>query len=96
MANELNLTTGTTGQTVVAQLLQDGAQVGSDISCPELTGHGGAYSGDVPDGTAPGLYRVLFLIGGVAKGGGDLSWDGFREVTPFQVNQYPPGPLQRV
>lgn len=80
MAHELTLPAAP-GQTVVAKLMQGGAQVGSDIAMSE-SAVSGYYSGAVPGGTAAGVYDVLFLAGGMLVGHGSLRWDGAAEVLP--------------
>jgi hypothetical protein len=79
MPNELNIALATTGLTVTAQPYQNGAAVGSAISCPE-TGSSGFYSGNMT-GTA-GTYQVAFLAAGANVGSGSIVWDGTAEVAP--------------
>jgi hypothetical protein len=79
MPNELNIALATTGLTVTAQPYQNGAAVGSAISCPE-TGSTGFYSGNMT-GTA-GTYQVAFLASSANVGSGSIVWDGTAEVAP--------------
>jgi hypothetical protein len=79
MPNELNIALATTGLTVTAQPYQNGAAVGSAISCPE-TGSTGFYSGNMT-GTA-GTYQVAFLASAANVGSGSIVWDGTAEVAP--------------
>jgi antitoxin (DNA-binding transcriptional repressor) of toxin-antitoxin stability system len=88
MANELNIALAKSGLTVTAQPYQNGAAVGSAISCPE-TGSSGFYSGNMT-GTA-GTYQVAFLASSANVGSGSIVWDGTAEVafstlTAAQVN----------
>jgi hypothetical protein len=76
--NELNIALATTGLTVTAQPYQNGAAVGSAISCPE-TASTGFYSGNMT-GTA-GTYQVAFLANGANVGSGSIVWDGSAEVV---------------
>jgi hypothetical protein len=85
--NELNIVLAT-GLTVTAQPYQNGAAVGSAISCPE-TGSTGFYSGNMT-GTA-GTYQVAFRSAGANVGSGSIVWDGTNEIatstlTAAQVN----------
>jgi hypothetical protein len=88
MPNELNIALTTTGLTVTAQPYQNGAAVGSAISCPE-TGSTGFYSGNMA-GSA-GTYQIAFRAAGANVGSGSIVWDGTAEVafstlTAAQVN----------
>jgi hypothetical protein len=88
MANELNIALAKSGLTVTAQTYQNGAAVGSAISCPE-TGSTGFYSGNMT-GTA-GTYQVAFISASANVGSGSIVWDGTAEVafstlTAAQVN----------
>jgi len=78
MPNELNIALATTGLTVTAQRYQNGAAVGSAISCPE-TGSTGFYSGNMT-GTA-GTYQLAFIAAGANVGSGSIVWDGTAEVA---------------
>ena len=78
MPNELNIALATTGLTVTAQPYQNGAAVGSAISCPE-TGSTGFYSGNMT-GTA-GTYQLTFRSAGANVGSGSIVWDGTAEVA---------------
>jgi hypothetical protein len=78
MANELNIALAKSGLTVTAQPYQNGAAVGSAISCPE-TGSTGFYSGNMT-GTA-GTYQVAFLASAANVGSGSIVWDGTAEVA---------------
>lgn len=78
MPNELNIALATTGLTVTAQRYQNGAAVGSAISCPE-TGSTGFYSGNMT-GTA-GTYQLAFLAAGANVGAGSIIWDGTNEIA---------------
>jgi hypothetical protein len=78
MPNELNIALPTTGLTVTAQPYQNGAAIGSAISCPE-TGSAGFYSGNMT-GTA-GTYQVAFLASSANVGSGSIVWDGSNEVV---------------
>ena len=87
MANELNCSLpGQTGLTVTANTYLAGALVTSGISCPEVSGAGGLYSGNMTGGTA-GRYTVEFIVSGVVKAAGDIDWDGTREVTGIVLEQ---------
>lgn len=81
MANELNFGYASTGQTITAKLYTGGALVGTAISCPEVSGAGGMYSGSVPGGTAAATYQVMFYSSGTWVGSGVLFWNGTEEVT---------------
>jgi len=88
MPNELNIALATTGLTVTAQPYQNGAAVGSAISCPE-TGSTGFYSGNMAGGA--GTYQIAFRAAGANIGSGSIVWDGTAEVatstlTAAQVN----------
>jgi len=78
MPNELNIALATTGLTVTAQLYQNGAAVGSAISCPE-TGSTGFYSGNMA-GSA-GTYQLAFRASSANVGSGSIVWDGTAEAT---------------
>lgn len=78
MPNELNIALATTGLTVTCQRYQNGAAVGSAISCPE-TGTSGFYSGNMT-GTA-GTYQLAFLASGANVGSGSIIWDGTNEIA---------------
>lgn len=80
MANELNIGL-TTGRTITARLILNGAYVGSAITCPETPANSGHYSGSVPGGTGAGHYSVLFLEGSTIIGSGSLVWNGTAERT---------------
>lgn len=79
MANELNCAIGQTGLTVTARRILAGTVVAGDISCPEVSGAGGAYCGDMA-GDA-GVYSILFLVAGAIRASGVIVWDGTQEVT---------------
>jgi hypothetical protein len=79
MPNELNIALATTGLTVTAQPYQNGAAVGSAISCPE-TGSTGFYSGNM--GGSSGTYQIAFRAAGANVGSGSIVWDGTAEVAP--------------
>jgi hypothetical protein len=88
MPNELNIALATTGLTVTAQPYQNGAAVGSAISCPE-TGSTGFYSGNMA-GSA-GTYQIAFRAASANVGSGSIVWDGTAEIafstlTAAQVN----------
>ena len=78
MANELNIALAKSGLTVTAQRYQNGAAVGSAISCPE-TGSTGFYSGNM-EGSA-GTYQVAFRSSSANVGSGSIVWDGTAEVA---------------
>jgi hypothetical protein len=78
MPNELNIALATAGLTVTAQPYQNGAAVGSAISCPE-TGSTGFYSGNMA-GSA-GTYQIAFRAAGANVGSGSIVWDGTNEVA---------------
>ena len=78
MPNELNIALATTGLTVTAQPYQNGAAVGSAISCPE-TGSTGFYSGNMA-GSA-GTYQIAFRAASANVGSGSIVWDGTAEVA---------------
>jgi hypothetical protein len=78
MPNELNIALATTGLTVTAQPYQNGAAVGSAISCPE-TSSTGFYSGNMA-GSA-GTYQIAFRAAGANVGSGSIVWDGTNEVA---------------
>jgi hypothetical protein len=83
MPNELNIALATSGLTVTAQPYQNGAAVGSAISCPE-TGSTGFYSGNMT-GTA-GAYQVAFLASAANVGSGSIVWSGSAEVPASTFN----------
>ena len=78
MPKELNIALATTGLTVTAQPYQNGAAVGSAISCPE-TGSTGFYSGNMA-GSA-GTYQIAFRAASANVGSGSIVWDGTAEVA---------------
>ena len=80
MANELNITLGQTGLTVIARLFSAGSQVGTDISLTEIVGQGGYYTGNMP-AVAAAYYDVLFLINGVIRGSNSINWSGTTEIV---------------
>jgi hypothetical protein len=80
MSNELNITLGQTGLTVLARLFSAGVQSGSDISLTEIAGQGGYYTGNMPAVSAA-YYDVLFVVNGVIKGSGNINWNGTAEVV---------------
>ena len=80
MSNELRLAYKTSGLTgVTAQLYLGTSAVGPAISCTEITGSG-VYVGSMPNGTAAGLYVVVFSQGGSFLGAGQINWDGNQEI----------------
>jgi hypothetical protein len=83
MPNELNIALATTGLTVTAQPYQNGAAVGSAISCPE-TGSTGFYSGNMA-GSA-GTYQIAFRASGANVGSGSIVWSGSAEVPASTFN----------
>ena len=84
MANELNLSTATTGQTITANIYLGGAVVGSPISCPEVVGAGGYYSGNMPV-VGFGHYIVNFYASSVLVGQGDIVWSGTQEMNAGNI-----------
>lgn len=84
MPNELNIALATTGLTVTCQPYQNGAAVGSAISCPE-TGSTGFYSGNMT-GSA-GTYQLAFLAAGANVGAGSIIWDGTNEIATSTLTQ---------
>lgn len=84
MSNELNIAL-TTGRTITARLILDGAYVGSAITCTEAPASSGHYSGSVPGATGAGHYSVLFLEGATIVGTGSLLWDGTSERTALDL-----------
>jgi hypothetical protein len=76
--NELNIALAATGLTVTAQPYQNGAAVGSAISCPE-TASTGFYSGNMA-GSA-GTYQIAFRAAEANVGSGSIVWDGTAEVA---------------
>lgn len=83
MSDELQLYSETTGRTIIAKVFSTGAtaaQVGGDISCPEI-GSTAVYSGDMPAADL-GTYVVRFYDGGILVGGNTIGWDGAQEVSP--------------
>jgi hypothetical protein len=84
MPNELNIALAATGLTVTAQPYQNGAAVGSAISCPE-TGSTGFYSGNMA-GSA-GTYQIAFRAAGANVGSGSIIWDGTAEVASSTLTQ---------
>lgn len=84
MPNELNIALATTGLTVTCQPYQNGAAVGSAISCPE-TGSTGFYSGNMT-GSA-GTYQLAFRASGANVGAGSIIWDGTNEVAASTLTQ---------
>jgi hypothetical protein len=83
MPNELNIALATTGLTVTAQPYQNGAAVGSAISCPE-TASTGFYSGNMA-GSA-GTYQIAFRAAGANVGSGSIVWSGTAEVPASTFN----------
>jgi hypothetical protein len=79
MPHELNIALATTGLTVTAQPYQNGAAVGSAISCPE-TASTGFYSGNMAGSS--GTYQIAFRAAGANVGSGSIVWDGTAEVAP--------------
>jgi hypothetical protein len=79
MPNELNIALATTGLTVTAQPYQNGAAVGSAISCPEV-GSTGFYTGNMA-GSA-GTYQIAFRAASANVGSGSIVWDGTNEIAP--------------
>ena len=78
MAHEIT-TNQETGLTLTARLVQGGALVGSSITMTEsgtVTGH---YTGDVPGGTAAGIYDVIVYNGSTRIADGTIDWDGTAE-----------------
>lgn len=78
---------------MVARLYLGGSQVGTDITMTEVSGQGGLYAGNMPNGLASAIYVVQFLISSVIKGAGTIVWDGVHEVTFLDVTP-PLPPLQ--
>ena len=86
MANELNCSLpGQTGLTVTANTYLAGVLVTSGIACPEISGAGGLYSGNMTGSTA-GRYAVEFLAGGVVRAAGAIDWDGTKEITNLNIS----------
>jgi hypothetical protein len=83
MAKELQFygdETTDSGLTVVAKIFDNnGSQVGSDISCPEV-GSSAIYIGNMPS-IAQGFYTVRFKSGTDLLGQGIIEWNGTEEVT---------------
>lgn len=87
MANELRFfsTLANTGFTVTARVYDaSGAQVGADVSCPEV-GTDAIYIGDMPTAAA-GSYAVRFISGGEVVGMGTIEWDGAAEITRRMID----------
>ena len=88
MANELKIVGYTTGQTILAHILDNSlAQVGLDISATELST--GNYAATVPDGTGAGEYTVTFTNSGEVVATGALYWDGTSEVDFYPLPETP-------
>lgn len=88
MTNELQLYADPSeysGETVVAKLYEDGAQVGADIATAEVgaTGH---FLGDMPT-IARGAYAVIFYKGADIIGQGEIIWSGTSEVDWWVVRK---------
>lgn len=79
MSHELNASIGEAGLTVTARKYLNGVFVGTAISCSEVSGQGGFYSGDMVG--AAGFYDIQFFAGGVVRAAGTLNWDGAAEVV---------------
>lgn len=82
MVNELQLYSDPavySGDTVIARLYQDGAQIGGNISTTEV-GVSGNFLGNMPAGS-PGDYVVIFYDSSIdIIGQGEISWDGSNEL----------------
>lgn len=81
MANEINAKLPMplfAGATVIAQLWQNNAQVGSDIALVE--GVAGLFTGDAPILTA-GEYNVFFYVDVNMVAAGVIYWDGTQEIS---------------
>lgn len=81
MSKELNLS-AITGLTVFAQLYNKhtGNPQGMPIQLAEV-GNSGEYTGDVPMGTPAAIYVVSFRDAFSKIAGGELEWDGTKEIT---------------
>jgi len=79
MANELNILTGTPGQTVTVNAWFGGVVVTAGISIPEVAGRtDGFYSGNMT-GVAH-YYSLEWLVNGVPRAASDFNWDGSAEI----------------
>ena len=67
--------------TLTAKLMQADVQRAAGIVMTE-SATAGLYTGNVPPGTAAGLYQVLVYEGATVVATGDLRWDGTAEVQP--------------
>ncbi len=83
MAKELQASLGVTGLTVTATTYLNGVAVTTGISCPEV-GSSGLYAGNMV-GVA-GHYTVQFFYGGVARGAGEIDWNGTSAITLTTIN----------
>lgn len=72
---------GTTGETVTAQLYNGTATQGTPIAMTEIATTG-EYCANVPAGTPAARYLVVITSGGAKAGSGILDWDGAAEVRP--------------
>jgi hypothetical protein len=77
--NELSATLGQTGLTVTARLYLGNVLQPQIISCPEVSGAGGLYIGNMPSIVA-GYYDVIFYANGITRACGPIDWDGTKEV----------------
>lgn len=80
MSKELNLS-AITGLTVFAQLYNKNAGNPQGLPIPiNEIGDSGEYTGDVPLGTPAAIYVVSFRDAFSKIAGGELEWDGTREI----------------
>jgi hypothetical protein len=82
MANELNFPFSPGGQTIVAQVFDEGwTQQGSNVTMTEFAT--ALYRGNMPGSVPRGEYIVLFRLTtgtGTIVGQGPIAWDGTREI----------------
>lgn len=79
MAKELNIVLPDTGLTVTCQRYLNGVAVSPAIALAEIGAGSGVYTGDMA-GVA-GNYALAFRALGANVGGGQILWDGTKELT---------------
>lgn len=85
MANELLAPIGISSLSVSARLYLAGVLAATVSSCPELSGQGGLYAGNM-SALAAGEYAIQFFSNGVVVCTGSIDWDGIHEVTLESIN----------
>lgn len=85
MANELLAPIGISGLSVSARLYFAGVVAATVSSCPELSGQGGLYAGNMPS-LAAGEYAIQYFANSVVVATGLIDWDGTHEITLESIN----------